>query len=321
MSVNIVQQITEIIRGHAQNAVTDLEWSYVDKALEDICRNFDMCDNETKFNIVSGLKEDMLVSFIMCMNSSNHPLVSSVVSGFRTVEKKWTGPEDEWIVGNIMDITRFDITHRLNGFSFDEVILFCIGLTHYFQTYPCTPTIEAGMEWISQIKGYLTQGAFMDSDEHNRGFGFKILDMYNPNLTPDNLIVELVANATNYIRTATSQIITSAYNHNVPDMRKFAKEKFKRELVEVVGNTLAKNLKIALTYDKEKINGNAPNGMASYAFYPLSDILLRAILTGHIMNGDRMAKMKTSEMLWDTVTLRRVINNEQLCKKLGGNIE
>lgn len=321
MSIDIVQQITEILRGHAQNAVTELEWMYVDRALQDICQNFDMCDNETKFNIVSGLREDMLVSFIMCMNSSNHPLISSVVSGFRTVEKKWTGPEDEWIVGNIMDITRYDISHRLTGFIFDEIILYYIGLSQYFQTYCCTPTIDAGMEYITQIKSYLTSGTFMDSDEHSRGFGFKILDMYNPNLTPDNLIVELVANITNYVRTVAVQITNSSYNHNVPEMRKFARDKFKREVVDVVSNTLTKHLKIALSYEKEKINGNAPNGMASYAFYPLTDMLLRAVLSGHIMNGDRMAQMKTRDMLWDTVTLRRVMNNEELCKRLGGNIK
>lgn len=284
-----------------------------DKQTKDFCEMY----------VVNKIANDMLLSYIICMQGNTHPIAHRILELLEKVDKKWTGPEDESMCGNLIDTGRYEICNMLNGFSFQGVCQYFIGLAKsgYFKRFGFAPDYSDTKWYKDELLEYLISGAFMDTDEHNKDVSFAPGVFGRLHLNADGLMNRLLTRVASYLQSAAEGIFSSDYDHFNVDNRLFAREKLSREIcvelsyVLMDGDLMRYNINqlvesVVVTMDSPWY-GKPPQDLLLAALSPIGDIIMRMIFEGHIMSGKRMAAIKTGTMVLDTILLRRNLENER----------
>lgn len=271
---------------------------------------------------VQKIATDMLLSFLVCMRSGTDPISIRVINMFDAVDKKWVGEYDEDIAGSIVEVVRNDVIERTGGFSLRDELGFILGLVSsgYLVKYQLNTNFEDVLWFKNDLLSFLLDGTYMDSDEHGP-YEFKrgaIGDIFSD----INHIVKLLQERfTIYVNKLTVEIYNSGYNHNNSANKEFAISNMIRDLQNIVMNTLVNGdlRKENVTWlatavvDTSGMNRLIGENEVRQAVLPIVDMTIRAVVEAHVMNGHRIANTKTAQMIWDTISLRRVLINERLC--------
>lgn len=265
--------------------------------------------------------KDMLLSFIISMQGNTDPIAYRTLQALEDVDKKWVGPYDEEMTGNLIECGRAEINNCIYRMSYLNMLQFFLGLIRngYFDMFQLEPDYES-TNWVrDELKEYLISGAFMDTDEHSR-IEFQPGIFGRIHSDAETLCYQLYEAATRYIIQLIPIIRRSTYDHNSLENRMFAREKMSHELTNVLANVLINGniqrvdinwLKLSVVKPYEYMNKNlTDDDYFNAAMSPICDIVMRTIFEGHIMSGLRMANMKTMQMVIDTIMLRRNIENE-----------
>lgn len=265
--------------------------------------------DDTLYDITDKIINDMMMSFIFSMSDMKYSEIGRIRSCLTTVDKKWTGPEDEIIAGSLVEMARYDLVQRLESFNLAQLISTTLGLTAYFGTYGLHPTATDAKDYAYQLQRYLTTGEYMDSDEYNGCTLNNInkLAELHPNTTLTSVVVTAIFN---YLCNEYPNIHNSPYDHSNIEMRYYGIYKMLTELTNYVYQQLTRNNYNGLF--NATSNGSVTEYLEFMAMKPIVDIGLRIVLYGHILNCDRFASMKTIDLIWDTLEIRRVIENEYI---------
>lgn len=272
--------------------------------------------------LVTTISRDMFLSFLICLQGNVHPIAHRVLAVLEHVDKKWVGPYDEEMAGNLIDSARLEINNILYGLSFLNAIEYFIGLIRYgyFDKFKLEPAFD-DTRWMKQeLKDFLIDGTYMDSDEHLKTIELQSGIFATLWSSPDMLVKSLLNVGLNYMNRVISEIQGSSYDHNNLDHRLFAREKFAKEFIIELSKRSLENgdvrkcdseyLRQCVIVKGESV-GSATWNQYEAALSPLADIVFRCIMEGHIMSGLRMANIKTFSMIVDTIMMRRNLENER----------
>ena len=272
--------------------------------------------------LVSTISKDMLLSFLVCLQGNPHPISYRVLTMLEQVDKKWVGPFDEEMAGNLIDSARLEVNNILYGLSFLNAIEYFIGLIKYgyFDKFDLEPNFE-DIRWMkSELTEFLINGTYMDSDEHLKTIELQSGVFGSIWSSPNAIVSALLNVGLNYMQRVIDEIRNSPYDHNNLDHRLFARDKFAREMIYEISKKCLENGDLRRC-DSEYLRQsvivkNEPVGTATWEQYeaalsPLADIVFRCIMEGHIMSGVRMSNMKTFSMIIDTIMMRRNLENER----------
>lgn len=272
--------------------------------------------------LVSTISKDMLLSFLVCLQGNVHPIAHRVLSVLEHIDKKWVGPFDEEMAGNLIDSARLEINNILYGLSFLNAIEYFIGLIRYgyFDKFNLEPAFEDTRWMKRELTDFLIDGTYMDSDEHMKTIELQSGVFGALWSSPEILVNSLLNTGLSYMRRVIEEIKISPYDHNNLEHRLFAREKFARDLIHELSVQCLEQGDVRKC-DSEYLRQcvivkGEPVGSATWEQYeaalsPLADIVFRCIMEGHIMSGARMAKIKTFSMIVDTINMRRNLENER----------
>lgn len=275
--------------------------------------------------LVNKISADMLMSFLLSMYSTTDPIAYRILQLLNTVDKKWVGMYDEEMAGNLIEYSRADICDELFKYSYLNCIQYFIGLIKqgYFNTFELDPNPNDTRFMMSELKAYLTRGTFMDSDEHTSNlclFDFKVGNPFREIFSsPDVLLNNIINAVRSFCQTTIIELTKSGYNHTDLEGRLYARDLFAQRLSTVILNTLTNGDLGSRDHEWLKryvVVSNSDHKIATdldllAVVSPIADISLRIIIEGHIMSSNRMAKIKTFSMLYDTIMLRRNLVNEK----------
>lgn len=263
-----------------------------------------------KYELVDIVSRDMLMSFVFSLSNSKSQIITGIRSNLTTIDKKWTGPEDEMIAGSLIEMSRVDIVNILDKQPFNNIIATIVSLRHYFERNGIYPYISSIKEYPFQLQQFLSQGTLMDTNEHNNGcfFDEKVFEKIHGEHC--NYVMLLLPVVTNYFVSVFNGLKTSNYNDNVKSHVVAGINNVTKELTYYLYQTLTKGQNIIA------INTNTSycDNPTYQAMRPITDVMMRIFLYGHILNSDRFANTKTVPMIWDTLELRRVVDNVNIIR-------
>lgn len=279
----------------------------VEQMLDDIDKLPADKRNEQIVALTDSISVDMMMSFIFSMSCVKHPVVDSVRAKLNVVDKKWTGPEDEIISGGLIEMARYDIVNDIENISLEELCSLALGLTEYFGQSGMDLSIGDVFDYPRQLHRHLTTGEAMNSNEHEFHASlndYSELKRMYPDTNLTNLVVTIIFD---YFGREYPNIHQSGYDHTDDGQRLFAINKIMHELTyEIYTRLVGVNPPYALRATCPE----HPDMAEYYAMRPVLDVGLRIVLYSHILNCDRMVKMKTIPLIYDTLSIRRVLDNE-----------
>lgn len=263
---------------------------------------------------------DMLLSFVCSMAGGTSPITSNAITSFFTVDKKWVGVEDESIAVDLMYLARYDIVSRLNGFSYENMIQFIIGMRYYICKFGLMVKPEEAEMFYEDLKHYFTSGRLMETDEHSWHVFIDMaklqVDGNNQPIDVGRLLNVIIDAAVRCIRIACNEITHSQYNHNSVDNRLYAVNKFEQELSKAVYDAMLTFYNdcglrlntIPTTNDPHVhiLDGNYQHA----ALRAVCDVLIRLIMYSHILSSEGSHLTSVRMSVFDTVMIRRELENE-----------
>ncbi len=302
------------IRYYAEEASIDPNKWYVmmSKAEQIMKEMYDKPERERSgvlYDFTETVIHDMMMSFIFAMSDMTYSEIGRIRSCLTTVDKKWTGPEDEIISGSLVEMAKYDIIQRLESFNLTQLISTMLGLTEYMGKYGLHLNITDAKDYGYQLQRYLTTGEYMDTDEHNGCTlnNMRKLTELHPNMSLTSVVVGSIFD---YLCREYPNIYNSPYEHSNMEMRHYAVYKMLSELTNYVYQQLTRNNHNGLF--NATSDGSVTEYLEFMAMKPIVDVGLRIVLYGHILNCDRFVSMKTIESIYETLELRRVIENEYI---------
>lgn len=296
-------------------------FNYVNRIPEEAAR--DQAANYVVFTIAS----DMLLSYVICIQGNTDRIASEVLFGLERIDKKWIGPYDEEMAANLIDISRWEMTNILNGFSYLELLQCLCGLSFY--GYFKNTRLAPGFDDISFNKKdlfeYLVRGTYMDSDEHSAKVEFKPGIFGDLHSDANKLIYDLYAAGGHEIITKLETLdYVHSYNHNDIEQRLAVRETLSKYLTKrLVGVLLDGDIRQGdMRWLLSNIVGyyNSPEEAVYNAMSPICDIVVRMVLEGHLMSSLIREKLTTMALVKDTIHMRRIIENERTYLEYQNNI-
>ena len=317
--MNELKMRVEEIRNRAIIAAMEPdEWPRIEDAISDLqdYLNNVMATRGNEYMLINEtcrrmIISDMLLSFVCSMAGGTSPVVSSAISSFFSVDKKWVGPEDESSAYDLMIISRYDMTNRLNAFEYDELIQFVIGMRYYIVQNGLISSVDDVKMFYDDLVLYLMNGVIMESNEHRLGIFISIMSPIDMTLV-ENVITLMVDSAIRYIVITCNSIINSTYDHNELGNRKFAVRLFEKQLNDVIKNTFVKFMNdngVVFNYVSDPHRHT--DDMEHDGFAPICDIVLRMIVYGTILSSERIDNSTVLNSVFDAVIIRRGIDNER----------
>lgn len=299
----------EDIRFNAEEAsIEPSKWYDLMSMVEDFIKEINYCGSvERLITTTDTINHDMMMSFLFSISDTPSELTLNVRKNLNVIDKKWTGVEDETIAGGLVEMARYDLINRLDAFSMDQLIKLSLGLAGYFTHNDIYVEPSEIRDYTIELKEFLNRGTITSSDEHNScvistdgAFG-----IINKN---SNIVNIVVATIVNYMKRQYPLIVSSDFDIYNEHHRYNGMMKFKTELTFELYQVLRQGHDVKCRsidpsiIDKPVIYMNA--------MLPILDLGLRIVLYGHILNCDRNNGMNTSMLVWDTLEIRRVLENE-----------